>query len=510
MLSTFNIVGEDMVADCSFCDFTTEFQNNTPAFDGSVLVLLDFSSSDPCWFNLQADTPDCGDNSPQFTLLPVQRSQSDSKTTLGLLSSTATAAGASGTGASSASDHPHDQHREELSVGAKAGIAIAVTLACIVVLGMAAWLYFRRRKRLQEGSSTFGRGKKGREKLGLSGSSGASNKSAEPLQVQPVYDGFPGSTGYDDVRSMESSTYLHSPQSPSSSSNGGFFSSEREELNAARLHSGPVASTVVSYGPNPVTPNLTPRPSTRFDPPSSGSGGSHEEYYAPSTQSIHSHAHSHMQSTPKPAPPLVVSYGPNRITPTPVISKVTVPPDDAVMKRVPDLPEFPVMAFPSHPFPSHEPQAPYEVPDVSDEPANAVGPLPPYASAADFYAMEKGAIRKIQEPTAQAELPPTKDGYYHDGDHTNDFELPGALPPSEDQHPYQPYRNQMDSRGRREVDEQKFLLSDVEISRMRQQKAAARAAMRPAGESYEMQPGTSSASQSQGPGQGQEHYQSRP
>ncbi|KAK1834629.1 hypothetical protein QBC39DRAFT_343568 [Podospora conica] len=51
-----------------------------------------------------------------------------------------------------------------------------------------------------------------------------------------------------------------------------------------------------------------------------------------------------------------------------------------------------------------------------DEPAmthSAMGPLPPYASAADFYSMEKGAIRKLAEPRAEAEQPPTKDGYYH-------------------------------------------------------------------------------------------------
>jgi hypothetical protein len=111
--------------------------------------------------------------------------------------------------------------------------------------------------------------------------------------------------------------------------------------------------------------------------------------------------------------------------------------------------------------------------------------------------MEKGAIRKIQEPTAQAELPPTKDGYYHFGDHGTEYELPGAAPQNAQHHPHQPFRSQPDGRGRgREVDEQKFLLSDVEIARMRQQKAAKKAAQ-PAGESYEMQPGRASASRSQ-------------
>lgn len=49
-------------------------------------------------------------------------------------------------------------------------------------------------------------------------------------------------------------------------------------------------------------------------------------------------------------------------------------------------------------------------PDKSAAPS-AVGPLPPYASSAEYEAMEKGAIRKQATPEAQ-ELPPTKDGYY--------------------------------------------------------------------------------------------------
>jgi hypothetical protein len=209
---------------------------------------------------------------------------------------------------------------------------------------------------------------------------------------------------------------------------------------------------------------------------------------------------------------LVVSYGPNRITPTPVIATATAVPDESVMKGPPDLPEFPVMAFPSHPFPTHEPQSPYDARgdiaddlvryDLTDEPVSAVAPLPPYASTADFYAMEKGAIRKMQEPAAQAELPPTKDGYYHFGDHGTEYELQGAAPQNEQQHPHQPYRNQALGLGRgREVDEQKFLLSDVEMAQLKKQKAKIRAAQQQhpgkAGESFEMQPGRASRSRSQ-------------
>ncbi|KAH8902584.1 hypothetical protein BR93DRAFT_868656, partial [Coniochaeta sp. PMI_546] len=482
---TSNFTNPTLFAWCGQGSPAQKFETSAPKFNGSVLVLLDFSSSDPCWFDLRPDTPACGDNSPHFALLPVQRTQADSKTTLGLQSSTSAASTPSKTGAADPL-HPPPDASGELSTGAKAGIIIAVVGACLVLVGMAAWFFFRRRKRLQEEAVLAGhiidhdrRGKKGREKTPLAGGSSHSNESTEPLQVQPVYDGFPGSSGYDDLRSRESSAYLHSPQSPSSSAGGFFpparhnsserhFLSEREELDAARLHSAPLSSGVVSYGPNPVTPNITPRPSTRFhdNPSSSGSGDRQDEHYETSTHSISPQPQTQYPVKP-PAPPLVVSYGPNRITPTPVIATATITPDESVLKRPADLPEFPVMAFPSHPFPY----------DLTDEPVSAVAPLPPYASTEDFYAMEKGAIRKMQEPAAQAELPPTKDGYYHFGDHGNEYELQGAAPQNEQQHPHQPYRNQALGPGRaREVDEQKFLLSDVEMAQLKQQKARVRAA----------------------------------
>jgi hypothetical protein len=111
--------------------------------------------------------------------------------------------------------------------------------------------------------------------------------------------------------------------------------------------------------------------------------------------------------------------------------------------------------------------------------------------------MEKGAIRKLGEPSAQAELPPTKDGYYHFGDHGTEYELQGAAPEREQQLPHQPYRNQTAGLGRtREVDEQKFLLDDAEMSYMREQKRRIReqqqqqqqqAARQGQPESYEMQ-----------------------
>ena len=192
------------------------------------------------------------------------------------------------------------------------------------------------------------------------------------------------------------------------------------------------------------------------------------------------------------------------------------------MNSPPDLPEFPVMAFPSHPFPSHEPQstqpqsAQVDTPDddlvrygLSDDlgSVSAAGapPLPPYASTADFYAMEKGAIRKLQEPAAQAELPPTKDGYYHFGDHGTEYELQGAAPQNEQQQPHRPYRNQTAGPGnKRNLDEQKVLLDDVEMAHLREQKKRIRAAQQQAQlaqqgqgrEEYEMQPGRASGSRS--------------
>lgn len=530
-----------------------EFEASAPQHNGSVLVLLDFSSSDPCWFDLRPNTPACGDNSPKFTLLPVQRSQSGSNPTVGLDSPTSTTSPVpSKTGTEAATGG-------ELSPGAKAGIVVAAVGASLVVVGMAAWFFFSRRKRLQEAvlaghiiaHDTRGKkgGGQGHEKTPLRGSA-HSNGSAEPLQVQPVYDGFPGSSGYDDVRSSpvsSSNAYLHSPQSPSSSSAGGnsffpparnnssergHFLSEREELDAARLHSAPLPSGVVSYGPNPVTPSITPRPSTRFHdaPGSPVSGDRHDEHYAPSTHSSVSPQPQPQYPAKPPPPPLVVSYGPNRITPTPVIATATVTPDESVLKRPPpDLPEFPVMAFPSHPFPSHEPQSlphkttmtdapepPTQRYNLSDDPAPPLAPpdpLPPYASSADFESMAAGAIRKLREPEPHAaELPPTKDGYYYQhypgAGAEEEYELQGsggAAQRSEPLRPHRPYANRTTAAAgpgqsrAREVDEQKFLLSDVEMAQLKRLKERVRAGQKAgeAGEAYEMQrPGGASGSRS--------------
>jgi hypothetical protein len=123
-----------------------------------------------------------------------------------------------------------------------------------------------------------------------------------------------------------------------------------------------------------------------------------------------------------------------------------------------------------------------------------MGPLPPYASTEDFEAMEKGAVRKLAEPQAEAELPPTKDGFYHSTYDIVEYELPGAAPGSEPQLPFRPYQPQhaqagpsSGGRNNREIDEQKFLLSDAEISRMKARaRATASRTTHQEGESYDL------------------------
>lgn len=520
---------------------------SAPKYNGSVVVTLDFSSSEPCWLDLQPDSPACGDISPRFTLLPAQRIQSDSKTAPTLSQSTPSASLPVKTEASDRPKEGPDTSGGGLSTGAKAAIAVAVGGAILALAGMAGCLFFRRRKRPREAAALAGghvlghdrRAGKGHEKTPLAGGSLArSTGSSEALRVQPVYDGFPGSTGYDDVRSRESGAYMCTPQSPSSSSAGRFsppsrnrsserqYSSEREELEAARLHSAPVPSGVVSYGPNPVTPSITPQPSTRFydNPVNSGmSGDSHGERCAPSTRSVSPQPRSKYPVKSAP-PPLIVSYGPNRITPTPAIASAAAQRDDSVMKSPPDLPEFPITGLPPHAFPSsYEPQQPsttYESiqytpselvrhdPTTDDEPLGAAleTPLPPpYAyPTSDFYAIEKKKGAAVgAAAAAQAELPPTKDGYYHFGDRGTEYELPGAAvaPRNEQLRPHRPFAAGPGRAAGRDVDEQKVLLDDGEVAYLKAQKARIRAARQAQrqqdGQSFEMQPARGTGSRVQ-------------
>lgn len=399
-------------------------------------------------------------------------------------------------------------------------MGIGIALTCIAIGAMAAFLYFRRRRRAPDAELSGGildhdrrSGRKGPEKKRAGASSDTSGQSNEPLcPIQPVFDGFPGSMGYEDVRSLHStthsySTHSHSPtatQSPTQSHTGAFWtqerSIEREELTAARLKSQlqPSAPTVVSYGPNPVTPTLTPRVAPRSDvksistpisPSSIEQIPGHvpmmplsSDYTDYSSYSIPPPAArpDTKPSPPRPAPvPIVVSYGPNKVTPTPLVVSPTVPPDESIVSR-----RFQDAA--NNSAGSHERQFSWE----ADSPllgASSMGPLPPYATTEDFEAMEKGAVRQLKPPQAEAELPPTKDGFYHYTSDVVEYELPGAAPQHEPQlpfRPYQPYQPQGHAQaggaggpGRgREIDEQKFLLDDVEVMRMRAEKARIRAA----------------------------------
>ncbi|KAH6849686.1 hypothetical protein B0I37DRAFT_93798 [Chaetomium sp. MPI-CAGE-AT-0009] len=514
---------------------TEKFRDNDVGpFNGSATVTLTFLSDDPCWFELGSRSGDCRQTSETFFLSANPRnadgySANDVLEPPRLQPFSTTPPLTARTAAEVDSKGP-DAAGDSFSTGAKAALGIGVALSCIAIGAMASFLYFRRRRRTpdNEVSGTMfdqgRRGRKGPEKKRGGASSETSGSSDEPLcPIQPVYDGFPGSMGYEDVRSLHSASQTHSThsrsptttQSPTHSQSGGFWtherSIEREELTAARLKSQlqPSAPTVVSYGPNPVTPTLTPRitPRLNINPVTTPvSAGSIEqipghvpmmplpsaEYSDYSNFSIPPPAPLPM-STPtpdsKPSPPrqqaaipIVVSYGPNRVTPTPLVVSPTVPPDESMVNRR-------IHEASSSSAGSHERQFSWE----ADSPllgASSMGPLPPYATTEDFEAMEKGAVRKLAEPQAQAELPPTKDGFYHYTSDIVEYELPGAAPQHAPQLPFRPYQPHGAYNGGasgsgsggphhgqgREIDEQKFLLDDVEIMRMRAAKAKAKAA----------------------------------
>ncbi|KAK4240583.1 hypothetical protein C8A03DRAFT_13107 [Achaetomium macrosporum] len=483
--------------------------DNVSPFNGSAHVLLNFTSDGPCWFELASHSGDCRVLSESFLLSPNQHASDDVPTST--WTRIATSSPPTARKAAAVDSQAPDSRGDSFNAGAKAALGIGIALICIAIGAMAAFLYFRRRRRGQDGNVTGGisgghdrrNGRKGPEKR----NGALSNTSDEPLcPIQPVFDGYPGSTGYDDVRSLHSTTHTHSPsptaaQSPTHSQNGAFWtqerSIEREELTAARLKAQLNASgaTVVSYGPNPVTPTLAPRitPKSKPNPavtpitPCSAEAVPYfPDYTGYSIPPPSAMPHSKPSPPKKPAVPLVVSYGPNKVTPTPLVVSPTVPPDEALINR---------KVAETNSAASHERQFSWE----ADSPLLGVsmGPLPPYASTEDFEAMEKGAVRKLAEPQAEAELPPTKDGFYHYTSDIVEYELPGAAPGSEPQLPFRPYQPQhaqagpsSGGRNNREIDEQKFLLSDAEISRMRVEKAKARAAAakmtQEEGESYDL------------------------
>lgn len=523
-------------------------------------MLLEFTSPDPCWFDLRPDTTACGDDSPRFTVLPVRRPRDDTTVALGRTlslradptpSPTLTASPstrpstASPTSTTTGGEEGGPEKRGGLSAGAKAGIGVAIAGAIVAAIGMFSCFYLRRRSRSKDAApGARGRGR-GRDKLRakLLGRPGPSDG------VQPVFDGFPGSTGYDDFHSLQSSAQRDSPTWSHSSTRSNtmpYYQSHKEELAAARMNTPAAASNITSYSPNPSTRVSTSRLSPRPSEPGGSISIDSREGSVPSPDMP-------LDARPKPPAqrPFITSYGPNPVTPTPVLGRSTTTPDDAFLTQVPDLPVLPMQHAAER---QHQPAPPpqerkfsWEAHNNNNYPAEAGAtppPLPPYyAAAAGFYAAvaEKkergerqgqqqgggggGAIRTLEEPPARAELPPTKDGYYHFGDAADEYELPGngggggggggvsssLLPLGQHGHaPQMPHRLYRDRDGGggggpggrgRELDEQKFLLSDVEIAKMRAQKAgrppggvgpAGGAAAAAAGESYEMSGGPSS------------------
>ncbi|KAK4123310.1 hypothetical protein N657DRAFT_620066 [Parathielavia appendiculata] len=522
--------------------------NNVSPRKGSALIHLNFFSDDPCWFELTSRTRDCVGVSEHFFLSPKRRAVDDGVAapnstltptlTLHQLESSSTASPLTARSAAAVDSREAAAGGDSFSVGAKAALGIGIALICIAIGAMASFLYFRRRRHGPDDEVSgcifnHGRrgGRKGPEKKRVGAASDTSGQSDEPLcPVQPVFDGFPGSMGYEDVRSLHSTTHSHSlhshsptaVQSPAHSHSGAFWtqerSIEREELETARLKSqlNATTPTIVSYGPNPATPIVKPRALPRLDAPSVITPISpntleplpdNVPMFADYTSYNLTPSSNPAPSPPRqPAIPIVVSYGPNKVTPTPLVVSPTVPPDESMVnRRFQELQQHP------HPHPhQHERQFSWE----ADSPLLGVsnmGPLPPYASSEDFEAMEKGAVRKLAEPQAEAELPPTKDGFYHYTSDVVEYELPGAAPQRGPQLPFRPYEQRaaaaakaqaqvisggsggsglgvagrrgggggggmLVGRGGRDIDEQKVLLDDEDMKWMKAEKARIRAA----------------------------------
>ncbi|KAK3954170.1 hypothetical protein QBC32DRAFT_337099 [Pseudoneurospora amorphoporcata] len=551
--------------------------------NGTTSFPLNFSSTYPCWFELQADSGDCRVESPKFFIFAKDRDPDNRLPATFGPSATITAiatATATQTATGTATDQPNlgtvppfadvssiatpgpPQHPDQhFALGARIALGVGITLACIGVGAMAAFLYFRRRKKRQQAELAnaiaeheYRQGRRGPEKKRFGGFSSSSKTSSDdPLYdtVQPIFDGYPGSTGYDDVRSNGSSdVYGHSPvmpHSPSWSYNQGFLghdaatgaarerSTERgglgvglgvtenqnlsitgRELEAARAKT--VQPIPTSYGPNPVTPTLTPRPSSRGDlnaraaadsisldsrlgvpplppvpqlPAASAAplGGYYPDYnnyeqytIPPPTEAptptpvlpllpvptTFPQTNPTASQSQRPGPPLIVSYGPNRVTPTPAVTSPTVPPDESMIEKPPRGVEL--QAEPASPMERRHPWQDIDLPSASNN-----GPLPPYATTEEYAAMESGAIRKLEEPRAHAELPPTKDGYYHSTYAIVEHELPGN---AYQRDPLYPHGGPSASGRGRDIDEQKFLLDDVEMAHLKAQKERIRAEMK--------------------------------
>ncbi|KAK4231533.1 hypothetical protein QBC38DRAFT_506644 [Podospora fimiseda] len=501
---------------------------------GNVEVKLDFLllSNIPCWFEITSTGSECGDANRSDAFLVVSHSTIESillsippSSPADLKVRQETNAGA---GATTETSLPAPTATGDIppwgggvsSPGAKAAIGVSVTAIILIIIAMSAFLFLRRRRKESELAGAIvdherRAGRKGHEKRNHPASSIASGGSEEPLYppiIQPVFDGYPGSMGYDDPRPLHSSltnshSPIHGPDSPTSFSNGGggFWGSqtrsvESEELAAARLKTKQHTTlpTVVSYGPNPVTPTLTPRPSSRVELNKRAASNSpdsieaiphvpHIPDYIPDYANYSIPPPNPTPSPPrKPALPIVVSYGPNRVTPTPAVVSPTVPPDDAIVSRryQDNIPSGGGTQQNNNsndpPYQSHDRRYSWE-PESPLLGSSNNGPLPPYASTAEFEAMEKGAVRKWTEPQAEAELPPTKDGFYHGygAPELVEYELPGAAPQNEPQLPFHPYKPQArppgGGGGYMEIEEQKFLLDDLlsveDIRKLKEEKA---------------------------------------
>ncbi|KAL1852505.1 hypothetical protein VTK73DRAFT_9179 [Phialemonium thermophilum] len=343
-------------------------------------------------------------------------------------------------------DPPPDSGRgAKMTPATAAAMAVAVSCACLVIAGAALcfYLYYRRRRQEREGR-IYGYRQDGSWKAWI-------RLADEPPRAQPLYDGL---AGYDD--------------GPTSGSDGEphLGSRAREELEAARLRSQSLPPPIVSYGPNPVGRAAPLETSGALDrsPRSVSPDSRDESMYMPSSIKRHDGTMSASSQSP-----WIVSYGPNPITPTPIVSKnTTVAVEDTMINQIPDHP-----AVPTAPDP-----------DKASVSTSPLPTLPPYASPADLSTMTQGAIRPMPPPPpATAELPPTKDGYYplaYDG--SDEHELPGAAPQREPQLPHRLYGyqepwSQLGDRGstrarRREVEEQKVLLDDLDLTDLKRVAAA--------------------------------------
>lgn len=130
-------------------------------FNGSTLVLLNWTSSTPCYFDLRPDTQaGHGANSDSFTLEvdvkgqttagleppPATSASTTSSTTTSSTATSSSAAGGAGGSAGASSPSTTSSASSGLSAGAAAGIGIGVGLLVILLAAAAGAWFWRRRK----------------------------------------------------------------------------------------------------------------------------------------------------------------------------------------------------------------------------------------------------------------------------------------------------------------------------------------------------------------------------